>query len=188
MHEFPNPSRWSKRLVIAAAAGVGFLIALYLALYQWGVFGSVWDPFFHDPTGQWPNGSGRILHSAVSRLLPVPDAFLGALAYAGEIILELSGGRNRWRRRPWIVFLFALVVIGMGLGSLLLVIAQGAIFHAWCFLCLCSAGISLLIFEPALQEPLASAAFLYQGHKRGQSVWRLLWTGESNDGAPTPPP
>jgi hypothetical protein len=41
-----NPSSWSQRLPIVALAFAGFGIAMYLALYQWGVFARVWEPFF----------------------------------------------------------------------------------------------------------------------------------------------
>ena len=41
-----------------------------LALYQLGYFSEVWEPFFG-------NGSAEVLHSALSRVLPIPDAALG---------------------------------------------------------------------------------------------------------------
>ena len=90
-----NPSAWSERWPIIVLAGVGFAIAMYLALYQWGVFATVWEPFFGD-------GSERILHSSVSRLLPVPDAFLGALGYLLDIVTGAIGGPGRWRRKMYL--------------------------------------------------------------------------------------
>ena len=47
-----NPATWPQRLPIIALAMIGFLIATYLALYQWRIVSWVWDPFF-------PEGSRR---------------------------------------------------------------------------------------------------------------------------------
>jgi hypothetical protein len=60
-----NPSSWPQRLPIVAVAAVGFAIATYLTLFQVGVLGSVWEPFFGD-------GSRTVLGSSLSRVLPVP--------------------------------------------------------------------------------------------------------------------
>lgn len=67
-----NPSAWSQRLPIVGLALVGFGIATYLALFQWKLIGRVWEPFFGA-------GSEVILSSSVSRILPIPDAALGAM-------------------------------------------------------------------------------------------------------------
>jgi len=83
-----NPSAWSDRVPLLVLALVGFGIAAYLALYQVGFFSSVWEPFFG-------NGSQIILHSRLSRFLPIPDAALGALGYTLEVISGISGGRGR---------------------------------------------------------------------------------------------
>ena len=68
-----NPASWPQRLPIIGLALIGCGIATYLALYQWGVIGHVWEPFFGD-------GSEVILNSSVSHILSVPDAALGGSA------------------------------------------------------------------------------------------------------------
>jgi hypothetical protein len=88
-----NPSGWLERVPILGAALMGFGIAAYLALYQLGVIPTVWEPFFGD-------GSERILHSSLSRVLPVPDAALGAGEYLLEAVSGAMGGRTRWRTMP----------------------------------------------------------------------------------------
>ncbi len=40
-----NPASWPERLPIIGVALLGFGIASYLALYQWNVFPTVWEPF-----------------------------------------------------------------------------------------------------------------------------------------------
>ena len=93
-----NPSSKRRRIILAALAFIGFCVAGYLALYQLGLFSTVWEPCF----GQ---GSHKILDSSLSRALPVPDAALGAAVYLADTLLTLSGDAERWRSKPW----FALV-------------------------------------------------------------------------------
>lgn len=163
-----NPSIWSQRLPIVGLAFVGFGIALYLALYQWRFLQSVWEPFFG-------RGSEIILNSSVSRVLPIPDAALGAFGYLLDAVTGVIGGRRRWRTMPWIVILFGLAVGPLGLVSILLVILQPVLYDAWCTLCLASAVVSLAMIGPAMDEMLASLQHLRRAHREGRSVWRAFW-------------
>lgn len=163
-----NPSAWRERLPLVAAALVGAGIASYLAAYQLGWIGRVWEPFFG-------NGSQVILHSAISRLLPIPDAALGALGYLVDAITGAVGGRDRWRSMPWIVLLFGVAIGPLGAISLLLVILQPVLFHAWCTLCLVSAAISMLMIVPALDEVFASLQHLRRCRDAGRSTWQTFW-------------
>ena len=164
-----NPSSWPQRLPIIALALVGFAIAGYLALYQWRIVETVWEPFFG-------RDSERILRDSwVSRLLPVPDAALGAFGYLLDAVTGAIGGRRRWRTMPWIVVLFGLAVGPLGGISVLLVVFQPVLFDAWCTLCLASAVISVLMIGPAMDEMLASLQFLRGEADRGNSIWRAFW-------------
>lgn len=163
-----NPSDWGERLPIVGLAVVGFGIALYLALYQWRVVTTVWEPFFG-------GGSEKILNSSVSRLLPIPDAALGAIGYLVDAITGIIGGRSRWRTMPWIVITFGIAVGPLGGVSVLLVILQPVLYDAWCTLCLASAVISVLMIGPAMDESLASLQYLRQERDAGASVWRAFW-------------
>lgn len=163
-----NPSEWSQRLPIVALALVGFGVASYLALYQWGFFETVWEPFFGD-------GSRVILNSRVSRILPVPDAALGALAYLVDAVTGAVGGRERWRKMPWIVILFGLAIGPLGAISILLVILQPVMFDSWCTFCLASAAISISMIWPAMDELLASLQHIKRESARGSSRWRVFW-------------
>jgi uncharacterized membrane protein len=163
-----NPSTWGQRLPVAGLALVGMAIATYLTLYQAGVVATVWEPFFGA-------GSRTILHSGVSRLLPVPDAALGALGYLVDAAAGVIGGKDRWRRMPWIVLLFGLAVGPLGLVSILLVVLQPVLYDAWCTLCLASALISVLMIGPAMDEILASLQFMRRERHRGRPAWRTFW-------------
>ena len=159
-----NPSAWAERWPVIVLALVGSGIAGYLALYQWRVLDTVWEPFFG-------RGSEIILNSSVSHLLPVPDAALGALGYLLDAVTGAIGGTKRWRTMPWVVVLFGLAVGPLGAVSITLVILQPVLFNAWCTLCLASAVVSLSMIGPAMDEVLASLQYLKHVRQNGGQVW-----------------
>jgi Vitamin K epoxide reductase family len=122
------------RPVVVVLALVGCGVATGLTLFQVGVLDSVWEPFFGD-------GSRRVLTSALSRALPVPDAALGATAYLVEAVLTALGRPDR----PKVVLASAAVAGGLGLAALGLLAAQVFLVGAFCTLCLVSAALSLAI-------------------------------------------
>ena len=156
---------------IAVLAGVAFAISSYMALYQWRLIDSVWDPVFRDQTTQ-------VLDSDVSeqmrRWFRIPDAALGALAYLGDVIFGLAGSTRRWQYRPWMVVLFGLDVIPLGVVSAVLVVLQGTMVGAWCFLCLITAAISLILVFLAYDEVWSSLAYLWRVWRRTRNA-RLVW-------------
>lgn len=166
-----NPSSWQQRIPICLLAGVAFLIASYMALYQWRLVVDVWDPIFGEQTRQ-------VLDSEVSermrRWFRIPDAALGALAYLGDLIFGLAGSTRRWQYRPWLVLLFGLDVIPLGIVSAVLVVMQGTVVGAWCFLCLVTAVISLLLVALAYDEVWSSLLYLKRVWRR-TGKWRVVW-------------
>jgi uncharacterized membrane protein len=163
-----NPSAWVQRLPLVALALIGFATAAYLALYQLRIIADVWEPFFG-------NGSRKILNSEISKMLPVPDAALGAFGYFLDAVSGLIGGRSRWKTMPWMVIIFGLAVGPLGAISILLVIFQPVLYDAWCTLCLISAGISIIMIGPAMDEVLASLQYLKRKKKEGKKIWRIFW-------------
>ncbi len=170
-----NPSAWSQRLPICALAMAGAVIAAYMGLYQWRLIDSVWDPVFGD-------GSEQVLDSNVShvmkRWMRIPDAVLGAFAYLGDAVFGLAGSSRRWQYRPWIVILFGIDVIPLGVVSAILVVLQGAVVGHWCFLCLVTAVISLILVYMAYDEVWASLKYLQRVYRLSGSwreVWRATW-------------
>src|SRR5687768_14770282 len=113
-----NPSSWTQRIKVALLAFVAFIIAVYLGLYQWGLVDQVWDPI-------WGGQTARVLTSEVSHRMTdwirIPDAILGALAYLGDVIFALAGSTRRWQDRPWLVVVFGIDVIPLGIVSAVLV-------------------------------------------------------------------
>lgn len=159
-----NPSTWPQRLPLIIIGFIGFLIALYLGLYQLRIIPAVWEPFFG-------NGSERVLNSSISRALPVPDGLLGAFSYLLDVVTGVIGKTDRWRSKPWIVVLFGIAVGPLGLVSVMLVIFQPVIVGAWCTLCIVTAIISVVMISPAMDEVLASLQYLKRVKQSGQSVW-----------------
>ena len=137
--------------MILFLTALGFAIALYLALYQLHVVGRVWDPLFG-------NGSRKVLHSGISRLLPIPDASLGAAGYVGELVTGAIGGADRWRTLPWVVIAYGAIVATVAVTAAVLAILQPLLVHAGCTLCLTSAAISLIIAWLARCEIFAALA------------------------------
>ncbi len=146
-----NPSAWSARARILVLAATGLAIATYLTTYQLGMIATVWDPIFGA-------GSVRVLHSSLSRALPVPDASLGAVGYLFDLVLTGIGGEDRWRSRPVVVVGLGVVATGMALASIGLIIFQALVVRAFCTLCLGSAGLSVVIWPLAWEEVAAALA------------------------------
>lgn len=167
-----NPSTWNQRVPLLIIAFIGFCIAMYLSFFQLGIVSTVWDPFFG-------NGTEKVLTSSISKMLPVPDALLGAFGYLVDVVTGVIGGEKRWKAKPWIVIIFGVAVGPLGLVSILLVISQPVIVGYWCTLCLCSAVISVVMISPAMDEMLASLQYLQRVKRKGFSVWKAFWGDET---------
>ncbi len=167
-----NPSSWKHRVPLILLGLLGFFIAGYLALYQWRIVPDAWEPFFGE-------GSRTILNSKISHILPIPDAALGALGYLVDAITGAIGGTNRWKKMPWMVFLFGVAVGPLGLVSVLLVIFQPLLFNAWCTLCLLSAVISIIMISPTMDEVLVTLQYLKRAKRNGKRLSRVFWGMET---------
>ncbi len=131
-------------LAIAGLALLGLVTSSYLAAYQLGVVASVWDPLFG-------HGSERVLTSTVSRLLPVPDATLGAAAYATDAVLSLVLVARVAAVRA-VATVLALVATGGAVVAVVLVYLQPLVAGSFCSLCLVSAVLSVLVAVGAVSE------------------------------------
>jgi uncharacterized membrane protein len=166
-----NPSSWPQRIRVAVLALIAFLIALYLSLYQWRVIPDIWDPVFGSQ-------SREVLDSDVSETmrawLRIPDAALGAIAYLSDAVFALAGSTRRWQYRPWLVIVFGLDVIPIGGVSAILVFLQATAVGSYCFLCLVTAFISLLLIWLAYDEVWSCVIYLHRIWKRTRNR-KLLW-------------
>ena len=162
-----NPSAWNQRVPICILAGLGFIVAGWMGLFQLDATGPVPEPFFGE-------GSNTILTSSVSHVLPIPDAVLGALGYLADAVFGLVGGPARWKRIPWVVVVFAIAVIPFGLTSLTLFILQPTLFNTWCTLCLLSVAISLAMVPYAWDEFVASWFWMRGRLDAVAGLWNAL--------------
>lgn len=170
-----NPSTWLQRAPVILLASTGFFASRYMASYQLGHIPYPWDPFFGD-------GTRRVLESDVSKMFPVADAGLGAVAYIVEILMGFMGDRARWRTMPWMVMFFGILVVPLGVVSIVLIILQPLAVGAWCSLCL-FAGMAMLPMIPAtLDEVVAMLQFMKQSRRKGKPLWRTFWLGGTIEG------
>jgi uncharacterized membrane protein len=170
-----NPSSWIQRTPIIVLAWFSFLISRYLTSYQLGYAPTAWDPVFDD-------GTHEVLTSDVSEAFPVSDAGLGAIAYALEALIGAMGNTSRWRTAPWIVALFGLLVVPLGIVSIVLIMLQPLAVGAWCFLCLVTAGGMLVMAALALPEVVAMVQFLIWTKRQQRSLWNTFWQGGAVEG------
>lgn len=165
-----NPSAWSQRVPIAVLAFVAAGISLYMSLFQWGLIDSVWDPVFGDQ-------SNKVLKSDVAHdmfmFIGIHDAAMGVLAYLSDAILGLAGSTRRWQYRPWMVILFGIDVVPLGIISAVLVGMQAFVVGYWCFPCIVTAIISLILVYWAYDEVHVSLVYLWRVYKAGG--WKQLW-------------
>ncbi|CAE6509148.1 Nucleoside-diphosphate-sugar epimerase [Nitrosomonas nitrosa] len=177
-----SPSGWFQRLPIIILAFVGFFISRYLCAYQLGHIEGVWEPFFAGSLEDPRNGTEEIITSSISKAWPVPDAGLGALTYALEILIGIIGSARRWRTMPWLVILFGIMIVPLGIVSIFFIIIQPILLGTWCTLCLIAAAAMLLQIPYSIDELVATSQFLYRRKKQGRSLLRVFFQGDTDEG------
>ncbi len=169
-----NPSSWPQRSILILLAFAGWMVSRYLGAYQMGFIDQIWEPFFGE-------GSKKVLFSDISHSLPVSDGALGAYAYTFEFLMVWIGAPTRWRTMPWIVTLFGILVIPLGLVHIFLVISQPVLIGQWCTLCLLAAAIMLPMIPLEADEVIANIQHLKEAVNKGENFWYVFFTG----GGPT---
>jgi nucleoside-diphosphate-sugar epimerase/uncharacterized membrane protein len=172
-----SPSTYLQRLPIIALGLVGFVIARILAAYQLGHIDGVWEPFFGGGNGR--NGTESIITSDVSKAWPIADGGLGAVTYMFEILMGAMGDRRRWRTMPWMVLMFGVVVVPLGVVSIYFIIIQPIVIGTYCTLCLMAAVAMLIMIPFALDELVAMGQFLVANTRRGRPFWRSFFRGDA---------
>jgi uncharacterized membrane protein len=168
---------------IIILAFIGFFISRYLCAYQLGHIDGIWEPFFRgDISEDAKNGTEEIITSSVSEAWPVPDAGLGAMTYALEIVTGLMGSTKRWRTMPWLVMLFGIMIVPLGAISIFFIIIQPIMLGTWCTLCLVAAAAMLTQIPYSLDELVATSEFLYRRKKAGHSLLRVFIFGDTDEG------
>ncbi len=176
-----NPSSWVQRMPIIALAFVGLFVSRYLAAYQMGHVDGVWEPFFAGTVTDPKNGTEEIITSSVSQAWPVPDAALGGYTYILEILTGIVGSRARWRTMPWLVLLFGLMIVPLGIVSISFIIIQPIVIGTWSTLALIGAAAMLVQIPYSIDELLASSLFLRRRVAAGKSFLRVFLFGDIDE-------
>jgi len=169
------PSTAAQRAPIVALAFLGFLISRYLTAYQMGYIPQAWDPLFG-------KGTETIITSEVSKAWPVPDAALGAISYALEVLMGVMGDKRRWRTMPWMVTFFGILVVPLGVVSIYFIIIQPIVIGTWCTLCLVAALAMVIMIPYSLDELVAMGQFLVHEKRAGKPLWRAFFMGDAMPG------
>ncbi|WOS65808.1 NAD-dependent epimerase/dehydratase family protein [Sinorhizobium fredii] len=172
-----SPSAFTQRIPIVALAFVGLFVSRYLAAYQMGHIDGLWDPFFGPGGAAVRNGSEAVVTSWVSKGFPIADAGFGAFAYGLDILAGAIGDRRRWRTMPWMVLLFGLLIIPLGVVSVSFIIIQPPLIGALCTLCIVQAAVTVVLIPYSIDEVLAAVQYLWRATKAGEPFWRTFWKG-----------
>lgn len=184
-----SPSLFTQRIPIIGLAFVGLFVSRYLAAYQLGHIDGLWEPFFGPGETPAGNGSEAVVTSWVSKGFPIADAGLGAFAYALDILAGAIGDRRRWRTIPWMVLLFGLLVVPLGVVSVSFIMIQPPLIGALCTLCIVQAAVTVVLIPYSVDEVLASCQYLWRAKQAGEPFWRTFWCGGpalSEDQTPAP--
>ena len=165
-----NPSSWPQRWIMIVLAFAGWVVSRYLGAFQLGYIDHAWDPFFAE-------GTRQVLNSNMSHSLPISDGAFGAFAYTLEFLMGWMGSPSRWRTMPWMVTVFGILVIPLGLVHIFLVISQSVVVGEWCTFCLLAAAIMLPMISLAVDEVMAMIQHMIQAKKRGDNLWEVFWKG-----------
>lgn len=177
-----SPSDWTQRMPVIGLAFIGLFVSRYLAAYQMGHVDGVWEPFFAGAPDDPKNGTEEIITSQVSKAWPVPDAGLGALTYLLEILIGLIGSARRWRTMPWLVLIFGIMILPLGVVSITFIVIQPILLGTWCTLCLITAAAMLIQIPYAVDELIATCQFLQRRSREGAPILRVFLTGDTDDG------
>jgi uncharacterized membrane protein len=139
-----------RRRGIAILSVVGFADAVYMLAYHLGVLDSLSCPFFD-------KGCNAVGRSRQARHFGVPNALMGVLGYA--VMTRLAVANLEQPSRALLLQRLCLAALAVGAvgSSAVLTWEQVAKVKAFCFWCLLSTTINLLILPLALLELRASA-------------------------------
>jgi uncharacterized membrane protein/glutaredoxin len=139
-------NRWV-RVAMAVLATIGLIDTGSITLKRWGLLGSLTCPGGAD-------GCDKVLGSAWGTLFGQPLSLFGALAYGAVLVLALLPlvlrGEVRSRLAPLGNWGVLLISTGMAVFSLVLMGVMVLKIQAFCFFCVLSAGLSLLLFVLSL--------------------------------------
>lgn len=133
------------RIGVATLATLGVIESLYMLAYHERLIDSLACPFFGE-------GCDIVGRSPDAKHLGIPNTVLGGIGYALMGTLALWAGDRTPERRPFQPLGLAAASLGATAASAVLTWKQAARVKAWCFWCLTSAAINVLILPVALHD------------------------------------
>ena len=113
--------------------------------------------------------------SSVSKAFPIADAGFGAVAYVLDILTGAIGDQRRWRTMPWLVLLFGLLIVPLGIVSVGFIVIQPTIISA--LRTLPRAGGDHGSYDPYSVDEVFATAHLWRSKRANRSLWRTLIFG-----------
>jgi uncharacterized membrane protein len=131
------------RMAIAVLALFGILVSLYMGAYSFGFMGSI----------VCSDGGCRIVQdSPWASMWGVPVPAIGLVGYGALFTVALAGLQPRFARSRIIGLLLAGgAVIGLAFSAWFTYL-EAYVIHAWCYWCVGSAVVTVLIFLCTLPE------------------------------------
>jgi hypothetical protein len=83
---------------------------------------------------------------------------------------------------PWMVAIFGILVIPLGLVHIFLVISQPVVVGHWCTFCLMAAAVMLPMIPLEVDEVIAMGQFMVQAKRKGLRLSRVFWLGGDVEG------
>ena len=81
---------------------------------------------------------------------------------------------------PWLVLLFGLMIVPLGVTTILFIVIQPVVLGTWSTLALVGGAAVLLQIPYSLDELLATLQFLHRRHQAGQPWLRVLLRGDTD--------
>ena len=78
---------------------------------------------------------------------------------------------------PWMVLLFGLLIIPLGVVSVTFIIIQPPLIGALCTLCIIQAAVTVVLIPYSIDEVLATCQYLWRATTAGEPFWRTFWQG-----------
>ena len=84
---------------------------------------------------------------------------------------------------PWLVVLFGLMIVPLGIVSIFFIIIQPIVIGTWCTLCLIAAAAMLLQIPYSLDELVATGQFLWRAQaRRSGPDSAIFFVGDTDEG------
>src|SRR5690606_31160895 len=89
---------------------------------------------------------------------------------------------------PWLVLLFGIMIIPLGIVSITFIVIQPILLGTWCTLCLLAAAAMLLQIPYSFDEIMATIGFLQRRARAGRPWIKVLFTGDTDEENPLEEP